>query len=37
MKLVVINEATHESAILRPEFIVAIREFLASNRQTPLR
>lgn len=37
MKLVIIKNATHGEARLRPEFIAAIREFLASNRQTPLR
>ncbi len=40
MKLVIIDGATHggeRGARQRPEFVAAIREFLAANRQMPLR
>lgn len=40
LKLVIIDDATHggvRGAQLRPEFVAAIREFIASHSQTPLR
>lgn len=35
MKLVIIDGATHSGAQSRPEFVAAIREFIASHSQTP--
>jgi pimeloyl-ACP methyl ester carboxylesterase len=40
LKLVIIDGATHagiQGALSRPEFVAAIREFIASHSQTPLR
>lgn len=35
MPLVVIEGATHGSAMREPEFIAAVRDFIASNRAKP--